>query len=184
MVVPPERVAAKFERIESAEKPPVLLQLAPQLLKMPLPMQRYDDPFLPFGKATIEATSDLLFGYVFDLASYLALGAAGAVALERTIAYAQAADDVLTVLHAPFASEAFSAAASDAAFNVDVATITEVVLRDAFVAVGVEVAIWHEETLEIGQGRTMRVLADNVLYAGRGDDFAQQVRAAVQAALP
>ena len=82
--------------------------LIPRLTKMPLPIQRYDDPFLPFGKAIIDATRDLVCAYVFDLAAYLALGAAGAVALERTIAYV--GDDDVTVLHlhVPHSREAMS----------------------------------------------------------------------------
>ena len=67
---------------------------------MPYPMQRYDDPFLPYGRAVIDATSDIACAYVFDLAAYLSIGASGAIALERTIAYVPSPS--LTILHGMF----------------------------------------------------------------------------------
>src|SRR4051812_25649910 len=95
--------------------------MSPRLTKMPLPMQRYDDPFLPFGKAIIAATQDLVCAYVFDLAAYLAIGAAGAVALERTIAFV--GENNLTVLHAWFADSGYISAAE--AFGVDAVTLAD-----------------------------------------------------------
>src|SRR5215470_3431767 len=82
--------------------------LAPTLEKLPLSIHRYDDPFLPYGKSIIDATHDLVCGYVFHLAAYLALGAAGAVALERTIAYVPA--PLVKILHGPFASPDYARA--------------------------------------------------------------------------
>ncbi len=96
--------------------------LAPSIRALPLSMQRFDDPFLPFGKAVIGSTVDLVCAYVFDLASYLALGAAGAVALERTIAYVPSS--VLKILHGPFASGDYAPAAFEEAFGVDAVTLT------------------------------------------------------------
>ena len=56
----------------------VVLMLNPRVDRLPLPIQRYDDPFFPFGKEIVRATHQSVCAYVFDLASYLALGAAGA----------------------------------------------------------------------------------------------------------
>ena len=111
-----ERVEARsfsvrLRAAQAARDSDLALMLSPRLAQMPLPMQRYDDPFLPFGKAIIDATRDLVCAYVFDLAAYLALGAAGAVALERTIAYAGTDDATVTILHAPFVGAAYVDAA-------------------------------------------------------------------------
>lgn len=181
------------------------LMLRPRLNQLPLPVQRYDDPFLPFGKAIIAQTADIVSAYLFDLAAYLALGAAGAVALERTIAYA-AGFDAVTILHGPFATPDYVDAASDSGFNVDAVTVldeslfdayTESASRGAFVVrrneppviiplpgnagvywqdAGLITMLSEEESLI-----RLRVTGDDVLYAGRGDDFAERVRAKLDA---
>ncbi|GIV85885.1 MAG: orotidine 5'-phosphate decarboxylase [Candidatus Roseilinea sp.] len=51
----------------------------------PLPIQPYDEPMLPFARAIIEATSDLVCAYKPNLGFYLAEGAAGMIALERIV---------------------------------------------------------------------------------------------------
>lgn len=51
----------------------------------PLPLQVHDEPMLPFARAIIEATSDLVCAYKPNLGFYLAEGAAGIVALERIV---------------------------------------------------------------------------------------------------
>jgi orotidine-5'-phosphate decarboxylase len=48
---------------------------------------KWDEPVLPFNKAIIEATADLVCAYKPNLGFYLQWGAAGVIALERTIAY-------------------------------------------------------------------------------------------------
>src|SRR5690606_27503216 len=83
-----------------------LVLLSPAFEKMPLPMQRYDEPFLPFGKAIIDATHDLVAGYVFDLEAYLIPGAAGMIALERTISYLPS--DLIEVLPGAFSTTAMT----------------------------------------------------------------------------
>jgi orotidine-5'-phosphate decarboxylase len=55
-----------------------------------LPMEaiwKWDEPLLPFNKAIIDATADLVCAYKPNLGFYLQWGAAGVIALERTIAY-------------------------------------------------------------------------------------------------
>ena len=97
------------------------LGLIPILNKLPFEIQRHDDPFLPFGKAVIDATADLVCAYIFHLGSYLALGAAGAVALERTMAYVPSG--IIKILHGPFANQEYVQAASDAAFGANAVTL-------------------------------------------------------------
>src|SRR5947209_6149519 len=99
--------------------------LAPSIKTLPFSLQRYDEPLLPFGKAVIDTTSDLLCAYVFHLAAYLALGAAGAVALERTVAYVPSG--VVKILHGPFATGDYAQAAFEDAFGVDAVTLTSTV---------------------------------------------------------
>ncbi len=48
---------------------------------------KWDEPILPFNKAIIDATLDLVCAYKPNLGFYLQWGAAGIVALERTLAY-------------------------------------------------------------------------------------------------
>ncbi len=51
----------------------------------PLPLQVHDEPMLPFARAIIEATQDLVCAYKPNLGFFLAEGAAGIVALERIV---------------------------------------------------------------------------------------------------
>ena len=62
--------------------------LDPDPEKLPLNhISRYDEPLLPFNKAIIDATVDLVCAYKPNLGFYFQWGAAGIIALERTIAY-------------------------------------------------------------------------------------------------
>jgi orotidine-5'-phosphate decarboxylase len=63
------------------------LGLDPQPDQLPVPTLKWDEPVLPFNKAIIEATADLVCAYKPNLGFYLQWGAAGIIALERTIAY-------------------------------------------------------------------------------------------------
>ncbi len=65
----------------------VCVGLDPVLERMPAPMLKHDAPFLPFLKAIVDATADLVCAYKPNLGFYLTLGAAGVIALERIIAY-------------------------------------------------------------------------------------------------
>lgn len=194
------KFAQKLASIQHAKRSNIALLLAPRLPVMPLPMARYDDPFLPFGKAIIDATQDLVCAYVFDLAAYLAIGAAGAVALERTLAYVNA--DAVKILHMPFASSAYVQAVSENAFDVDAVTVTDVQFMPAYLQIpqmGAFVVIqgasgnydvagnvyWVDEdlfTLMNGDKDVlmMHLAGEKVLYSGYGDEFAGQVRAAVE----
>ncbi|MCC7452183.1 MAG: hypothetical protein IT324_32585 [Anaerolineae bacterium] len=95
--------------------------LAPTLETLPPDMRPYDEPLLPFGKKVISETSDRVCAYVFHLAAYLAFGAAGAIALERTIAFVP--PSIVTILHGPFASADYVGAVARTAFAVDAVTL-------------------------------------------------------------
>jgi orotidine-5'-phosphate decarboxylase len=60
--------------------------LDPQPDRLPAPALKWDEPVLPFNRAIIEATADLVCAYKPNLGFYLQWGAAGIIALERTIA--------------------------------------------------------------------------------------------------
>jgi hypothetical protein len=194
------KFAQKLASIQRAKHSDIALLLAPRLPVMPLPMARYDDPFLPFGKAIIDATQDVVCAYMFDMAAYLAIGAAGAVALERTLAYVNA--DAIKILHMPFASSAYVQAVSENAFDVDAVTVTDVQFMQAYLQIpqmggfvlingasgNYDVAgnvYWADEdlfTLINGDKDVlkMRLAGEKVLYSGYGEEFAAQVRTALE----
>jgi hypothetical protein len=204
-----DSMCEKLARLQGEKGTDIGLILRPQLTRMPLPMQRYDDPFLPFGKAIIDATRDLICCVMFDLAAYMTLGAASVVALERTIAYAKA--DALTVLHASFGTRDFVSMMQETAFDLDAVTVTDVVIAEAYLAYPERGALVHvtptDDPPRLGNVHNLgvwydlpddshialplpnargvnlqrvRLLSDAVVYAGRGDDFAQQTRSAIE----
>ena len=183
------RFERKLTNLRSLGRPALLLRLKPQVARMPLPMQRYDDPFLPYSKAVIAATRDCLQGYVFDFAAYFALGGAGVVALERSIAYVAAGGDVVTILDGPFYGPAFAEAMSENALNVDAVTLINGQDAVAYQARGVEgIVAWGERadaacTLRDDQitayGHPLRIVGDKIFDGASGDDFAERIREAI-----
>lgn len=174
------------------------LVLAPRLPLMPLPFVDVDDPFLPFSKAVIDATKDGVCVYLFNCAAYLALGAAGAVALERAMAYAR--DDAVTVLDGAFTAGGYAEAA--AAFNADALTVRLLEeattldhyqqQRDAGVLVYASSAARSSDTLpnlyDAANGLlhfrahgSVRVLSADVVHRHRRADFAEQLEREVLA---
>lgn len=157
-----------------------LLELRPTIPMMPLPIARFDDPFLPFGKAVINVTHPFVCGYVFDLAAYFALGGAGIVALERSIAYARGFDDVIAILHAPFATGAYATACGPLALNADAVTVTPDCDDTAFLSSGVHPL--HVQGPETGfpvlmaDGRTYGLIRPEDYRAAVGDDFEPVLR--------
>lgn len=195
-------LAEKLAIIQVERHSDLGLLLVPRLPLLPLPMQRFDDPFLPFGKAIIDVTRDLICAYIFDLAAYLSIGAAGAIALERTIAYI--GNDTVTVLHGPFAGAGYAAISEEGAFAVDAVTLVDgqhldIYLkrsdRCAFIVRGGNPTTldapdtggyyWNEAQVFTmlgisGQILQIRMAAETVLYAGQGEDFAEQARAELE----
>jgi hypothetical protein len=180
-----EAFADKLRRIQSERKSDLALLLAPRLPRLPLPIQRYDDPFLPFGKAVIQTTRDLVCAYVFDFPAYLAIGAAGAIALERTIAYA--GRDVITILHGAFTGSDYVALMDETSFNVDAITISEgkfpIVRNDrtVFIVRSGETkhtespAYWKDSDLFCMDDLQLRLVGEEVLYRSSGEDFADHI---------
>ena len=78
----------KLKAIQEKNNSWVCVGLDPSPEKLPLPITaRWDEPVLPFNRAIIEATADLVCAYKPNLGFYLQWGAAGMIALERTIAF-------------------------------------------------------------------------------------------------
>lgn len=192
--------ADKLVSIQNRHHTNLALLIAPRLVRLPLVIQRYDDPFLPFGAAIVNATRDLVCAYVFDLAAYLSLGAAGAVALERTIAYAKG--DTLTILHGPFVGGDYAALLDEGSFNADAVTVVDGDDSPAYSARTDRCAFVVQRGLpeqgELLSGAiywqdaglftipfataflTLRLAGEEVLYAGMGEDFAARTRAALE----
>lgn len=182
----------KWHHAQQMNHSRLAIGIAPRLVNMPAPIMRYDDPFLPFGRAIIEATRDLVCAYVFDLASYLAIGAAGARALERTIPLVP--NDIPRILHGPFVTPDYAAAAFDEAFAADAVTLlsedSAVVLpyvederHGAFVKNAAlrmpNLGTYSDTILELGNIQ-VRWITDPIIYASGRMDFEQQVRAAAE----
>ena len=112
-----ERVQQAYQASGST----LVIGIAPRLDQLPRPIQSHDEPLLPYGRAIIEATSDVVCGYAFHLGAYLALGAAGAIALERTLA--SVPNTAIKILHAPFVNADYVRASYEDAFNADAVTL-------------------------------------------------------------
>jgi hypothetical protein len=180
------------------------LFLNPRLENLPLSIARFDDPFLPYGKEIIRATQDLVVAYVFDLASYFALGAAGIVALERTIRFA---GDSVTILHAPFATGDYSAMADITGLGVDAITVTSKRLVKSYLDKPPHAAFWlyaEEDILdyqeiperggaisfqggmsyyrdEMGKLNFLQVTNESLLSASKGEDYLDVIRKKLEA---
>ena len=77
----------KLHRAQQANRSWVCLGLDPQPDRLPVAALKWDEPLLPFNRAIIDATADLVCAYKPNLGFYLQWGAAGVIALERSIAY-------------------------------------------------------------------------------------------------
>lgn len=196
--------AARLAAVQRERRTTLGLLMRPKVTLLPLPIQKYDDPFLPFGKAVIAETCEHVCAYMFDLAAYLALGAAGAVALERTIAYARASSAALTILHGPFASRDYVDSATSTGFGVDAVTVVDEDLLEPYTSVGLGAFVlrrgespvviplpgdagsyWLDADLltmlsPSDHSLQVRLAGERTLYAGRGDDFAVRVRQSLE----
>lgn len=77
----------KVEAAQARNNSWLCVGLDPDPARLPLPAMQWDEPVLPFNKAIVDATADLVCAYKPNLGFYLQWGAAGVIALERTIAY-------------------------------------------------------------------------------------------------
>lgn len=162
----------------------VALLLNPRVAALPLPIQRYDDPFLPFCRTIVEATSDLVCAYVLDFASFMAMSAPGARSLERIIGII--GQGTPKILHGPFVGTAFSPMLERTAFDVDCVTLF--CAEDVpYYRANAPYAAFKADTDISGQRLSLvpdlalRVTDDHVLLAGLGEDFASRVRMALVA---
>ncbi len=89
----------KLRRAQAVNNSWLCLGLDPQPELLPVEaIHKWDEPLLPFNRAIIDATADLVCAYKPNLGFYLQWGAAGVIALERTIAYIP--DDIAIILDA------------------------------------------------------------------------------------
>ena len=123
------RFAEKLLKVQT-NRSNLALYIAPRLDRMPPEFQRHDDPFLPYMRSIYAATEDLVCAYVFSFADYLAIGAAGAIALERSIALAS--ETHITILDARFAAAEYERVWDEAAFGCDAVTLTTDAPQSAF----------------------------------------------------
>lgn len=77
----------KLSNIQKKNNSWLCIGLDPDPKKLRVDYLKWDEPILPFNKAIIDATADLVCAYKPNLGFYLQWGAAGIIALERTIAY-------------------------------------------------------------------------------------------------
>jgi orotidine-5'-phosphate decarboxylase len=77
----------KLKTIQEQNNSWLCVGLDPDPQKLRVDWLKWDEPILPFNKAIINATADLVCAYKPNLGFYLQWGAAGIIALERTIAY-------------------------------------------------------------------------------------------------
>jgi hypothetical protein len=174
-----------------------MLFFAPKLTMLPLPIQRFDDPFFHFGKAIVQSTRDIVCGYMFDLASYLAMGGTGVVALERTIDYI--GTDIPTILHGTFDNVDYLGSADELALGIDALTIQRVEdiplfhNKLSFSGIAkteqdlqiVEGGFWNTQTqvmviVNHNESMKLRVVGDEVIYANRLDNFAEAIRTTLE----
>ena len=113
----------------------ICVGLDPVLERMPGPMLKFDDPFLPFLKTIVDATADLVCAYKPNLGYYLTLGAVGVIALERIIGYIP--NEIPVILDGKFndvghSAQAYAQGAFDA-LGVDAVTTNPYLGQDGVV---------------------------------------------------
>ncbi len=81
------RYLEKLKSIQDQNNSWVCVGLDPVPERLRVDFLKWDEPILPYNKAIIDATADLVCAYKPNLGFYLQWGAAGIIALERTIAY-------------------------------------------------------------------------------------------------
>jgi orotidine-5'-phosphate decarboxylase len=77
----------KLHAVQQENQSWLCVGLDPDPARLRVDVFKWDEPVLPFNQAIIEATGDLVCAFKPNLGFYLQWGAAGMIALERTIAY-------------------------------------------------------------------------------------------------
>lgn len=123
----------KLKAIQERNNSWLCVGLDPDPARLPLPTMQWDEPVLPFNKAIVDATADLVCAYKPNLGFYLQWGAAGIIALERTLAYIP--DDTPIVIDCKTGDIGHTQAAWAAGlfdvWNVDAVTVNPYVGADA-----------------------------------------------------
>lgn len=101
--------------------------------RMPLPLQKTDEPMLSFAREIIDATKDLVCAFKPNLGFFLAEGVTGMAALERLVRYIPS--DIPIILDGKFGdigstAEQYARGAFEA-FGVDAVTLSPYVGADA-----------------------------------------------------
>lgn len=178
------------------------LWLSPRLDRLPVPIQRFDEPLFPFGKAVIGATQDLVCAYVLDMAAYLTFGGVGAVALERTIDYA--GSESLVILNGGFTLPELAILTDENSYGVDAVTVADrrylepftrrvdrgvFIMQDADTLIDPMTLPTNAGVFDLEQRRlvmgmdpatTIQLLPETVLNAGKLENFKDVIRDAVQ----
>ena len=156
-----------------------VLELAPRLDRLPFHIQRYDDPVLPLCREIIDASSHAVAGYWLDMAAFLATGAAGIRALERTLAYIPHGH--IRILHGPFVGAGYADMAAPHIFDLDAITVTEAAdeqfYRQHFPYTAIRAATDSSAiSVRLNERTITMTRLDSSLYHGLyGDDFQQQI---------
>lgn len=77
----------KLKSVQEQNNSWLCIGLDPSLERLRVDFRKWDEPILPYNRSIIDATADLVCAYKPNLGFYLQWGAAGIIALERTIAY-------------------------------------------------------------------------------------------------
>lgn len=77
----------KLKTVQDKNSSWLCIGLDPSMERLRVDFRKWDEPILPYNRAIIDATADLVCAYKPNLGFYLQWGAAGMIALERTIAY-------------------------------------------------------------------------------------------------
>lgn len=168
------------------------LYISPEVNKLPFEIGRFDDPYLPYARAIYTATKDLVCAYMLDFGAYLRLGAAGAVALERSIDLI--GDTHPVILDAALASTRFVGIWDETAYGCDGLTIADARVLSAYqtradraaflMATGdvdsrVNPTYWVDaRTLGIDTLR-IRLLPDEILFKARSLNFTETLQTLV-----
>lgn len=177
-------ITEKLAHIQSATQSHWALYISPDVEKLPFEIARFDDPYLPYMRSIYKATQELVCAYVLDFGAYLKLGAAGAVALERSIDLISGAH--LVILDAAIASTRYVGLWDETAYGCDALTIADsrvlesyqnredragFLMTDERLDERETASYWLKERIfGIGTAR-IHLLPDDVLFSARSLDF-------------
>jgi len=186
------QILQKLVKAQTATKSDWALYISPEVDKLPFEIQRFDDPYLPYMRAIYTATRDLVCTYVLDFGAYLRLGAAGAVALERSIDLI--GDTHVVILDAALASIRYAGLWEETAYGCDAVTIADAgvlwayqgredraafLLSSGAVDSRITPVYWTVQRM-FGLGtQRVRVLPEDVLFKARSLDFEETLRTMV-----